>query len=245
MSQESQKHKGDGQVRSRREQPEEGSEKMEAEAEMEAVHVDIPTVDSRGNRITLRDVPVEKSRSTGQILIDPAVVARAEAEYIASKLGVEPREVPILLLLYAKAGYFVQGVIPELSKFHKLLFYQSKRLENLGLGTGYVRHEFRNARGGPVSETLKDDLRQLVKEGILAVEWSENVENPTTVSLTDKGMALAEKIWSATPEPIRAVSSEVKEDLYPMSGAAIREKVHGEYPLNRRVYSKRSKHKTR
>jgi hypothetical protein len=218
---------------------------MEAEMVTQEVRVDIPTVDPHGNRIVLVGVPVKKDVSTGHIQIDPAVVARAEAEYIASKAGVEPRDVPILLTLYAKAGFFVQGVIPELSKFHKLLFYQSKRLENLGLGTGYSRHEFTNARGGPVSVNLKDDLTKLQKQGVLDVEWSENVETPITVKLTEKGMALAEKIWGATPEAVREISIDVKEDLYPMSAASVREKVHSEYPANRRIYPKRARVRSR
>ncbi|MFZ0892795.1 MAG: hypothetical protein WB778_08060 [Thermoplasmata archaeon] len=218
---------------------------MEAKGETEMVRVDIPTVDAHGNRIVLQGVRVEKDVSSGRLSIDPALVARAEAEYIASKAGVDPRELPILLMLYARAGYFVQGVVPELSKLHKLLFYQSKRLENLGLGDGYTRHEFRSARGGPVSESLKDDLKKLSEEGFLKVDWSENVENPTKVELTQEGMKLAERIWSFTPGPVRAVSIDVKEDLYPMSGATLRERVHLDYPTNRRIYPKRARGKTR
>ncbi len=210
---------------------------------MEVVQVDIPTIDPEGNRIVLKGVRVEKDSSTGKLSIDPAIVARAEAEFIAARMGVETREVPILLTLFAKAGYFVQGVIPELSKFHKLLFYQWKRLENLGLGRGYAQQDFTNARGGPVSPSLKDDLKTLDKEGLVKVQWSDDVESPTIVELTPKGMSLAEKIWRATPELVREVSIDVKEDLYPMTGRAIREKVHTEYPKERRIYPKRIKAK--
>lgn len=239
MSQESQRPRGSGAARSRHGEPEPESKKMQMETTTESVRVDIPTVDSQGNRIVLKGVSVEKEVGTGQLLIDPAVVAEAEAAYLAGKEGVEPREVPILLTLYAKAGYFVQGIIPELSKFHKLLFYQSKRLENLGLASVYVPHEFRNARGGPVSESLKDDLARLEKAGIVRVDWSEGVESPTVVELTEQGMVLAERLWVSTPEQVREISIDVKEDLFPMTGAAVRDKVHAEYPGNRRVYSKR------
>jgi DNA-binding PadR family transcriptional regulator len=245
MSQESERPKGNGAPRSRHGEPEPDSNKMQGTGATEIVRVDIPTLDSQGNKIVLQGVPVEKDLATGHLSIDPAVVALAEAAYIAKKAGVGPRDLPILLTLYAKAGYFVRGVIPELSKFHKLLFYQSKRLESLGLGDVYVPHQFRNAHGGPVSESLKEDLRQLEKAGLVRVEWSEGVESPTKVELTTEGTATADKLWWATPESVREVSIDVKEDLYPMSGAAIREKVHTEYPLNRRIYVKRQKPKAR
>jgi len=182
-----------------------------------------------------------RERSTGRIVIDPSLVARAEAEAIARKFGVEGREVPIILTLYAEAGYFRQGIVLGLSKFHKLLFYQWKRLETIGLGPAFLHDQFTPARGGPVSLHLKSDLEHLKKKGLVEVEWSESVTSPTVVRLTDEGMKLAERLWEASPEPIKDVTVEVKEDLYPMTGAGVREKVHFEYPDERRVYPGRAR----
>ncbi|MGP8148442.1 MAG: hypothetical protein ACLQNF_05155 [Thermoplasmata archaeon] len=92
----------------------------------EATTVDVRTVDWQGNPILLKSVPAEHDPTTGKVLIEPAVVARAEMVAIASRLGIEGRDVPVLLTLFAEADYFVQGVIPELSKFNKLLYCPMK-----------------------------------------------------------------------------------------------------------------------
>ncbi len=236
MSQESQRQQGDEAARSRHGEPEEVTVEMVERGE--ATTVDVRTVDWQGNPILLKSVPAEHDPTTGKVLIEPAVVARAEMVAIASRLGIEGRDVPVLLTLFAEADYFVQGVIPELSKFNKLLFYQWKRLESLGLGEAYIHDEFANARGGPVPIRLKDDLKRLEKAGVVRVKWSESVIDPTVVELTPDGMKLAEKLWWATPEALRHVSIDVKRDLYPMTGAAIRERVHRDYPDARHVYNK-------
>lgn len=208
---------------------------------VEAVAVDIKTIDAEGRPLVLKGVPAEREPGTGRVILNPATVARAEMSSVAGRFGLEGRDIPVLLALYAKAGYFVQGIVPELSKFNKLLFYQWKRLETLGLGEAYEHHEFGNARGGPVPIGLKGDLQRLEDSGLAKVKWSDSVTDPTVVELTARGMSLAERLWVATPEIIRSVSIDVKADLYPMASAAIRERVHDEFPEARAVYPKRAR----
>lgn len=207
----------------------------------EEVMVDIPTIDATGNPLTLKRVPVLREVATGKYIIDPQQVARAEAEAIAERFNLEGREVPVLLTLFAEAGYFRPGVVLGLSKFHKLLFYQMKRLETLGLDRAFLHEEFAPARGGPVSLSLKADLKHLEEKGLVAVTWSKDVTSPTVVELTQAGLRLAEKVWRATPEAMKSVAVEVKEDIYPMSGAGMRERAHEEHPRDRRVYTKSRK----
>lgn len=198
---------------------------------------EVETVDFKGEPLVLRDVPAERNEKTGAIRVDPDDVARSEIEEIASRHSVVGRQLPLLLMLFAKPGPFSGGSVNTKYKLNKMLFYQWKRLGEQGLGESYPKDEFRSARAGPVPIHLRDDLKALEAAGLAAVQWSERKPGVSTrVELTPKGMELARRLWFDVPEIYRDATMSVKVELFPLDPETIKAKVHEEYPKLRRTY---------
>lgn len=213
---------------------------MEAEdgkaAKWVSTTVEVRTVDSKGHPLLLKDVAAERNSVTHAIRLDPEVVARAEIEHIAGRLGVEGRHLPLLLMLFAKPGPFKEGSVETKYKLNKMLFYQWRRLADAGLGDSFPRDEFKSARAGPVPIHLSDDLRALERAGLATVKWSDHPGASTNVELTSAGMEAARRLWDDVPEIYRIATLATKEELFPLTPATIKLKVHAEFPDLRRHY---------
>ncbi len=200
-------------------------------------NIDLKTVDWKGNRKVIRDVPAERNRKTRRLRVDPEAVARAELRDIAESLGVRERDILLFLLLYAKPGAFQRGYISQKYKLNKMLWYQWKELEKIGLGEAIAHDEFEAEVRGPVPKNLWNDLTRLQKEGLIKNSGGRRAKVTVEVELTEEGEEIASKLFSLVPQPYLVVTSRVKDWLFPLDPETIRQKVHSDYPEMRKIYT--------
>jgi hypothetical protein len=167
-------------------------------------------------------------------------VAKAEIKMLAEQHNLEPKDVSLLLILFAKPGPFEEGKVFYKYHLNKMLFYQWKEMQKQGLGETFPRYEFEAAPRGPVPKNLGKDLKRLKEEGILLLSYEKWGKGPKEASLitalTPEGVRLAAKLARQVLEPLKEVTVEVKNELFPLDPVTIREKVHKEYPEYKRTY---------
>lgn len=202
----------------------------------EPVQIEVKTVDWKGNALVLKDVPAERNTKTRRLKVDPQGVARAELRDIAESVGLEERDILLFLLLYAKPGVFQRGYLAQKYKLNKMLWYQWKELEKLGLGEAIPHDEFEADLRGPVPKSLWDDLTRLRKKELIRTTGGRRAKTTVVVELTDKGEKVASELWKRIPDPYLMVTSRVKDWLFPLDTESIRKLVHKDYPNMRRKY---------
>ena len=206
----------------------------------EKTKTDIKTVDWKGNTIHLKNVSAIKNKKTGRICVYPSEVAKAEIRMLTDQCGLEPRDVPLLLMILAKPGPFPKGQVHCKYHLNKMLFYQWKEMQKQRLGETFIHDEFEAALRGPVPKNLGDDLKRLKKKGIVSLsykKWGKGPkESSLTITLTSSGAEIAAKLAGQVPEPLKEVTVEVKKQLFPLDPLTIREKVHKEYPGYKKTY---------
>jgi len=198
---------------------------------------DIVSVNWKGEEIILKNVPVEKNAKTGLVRVDIDEVLKAEQKLIAEQQSLEPIAVPELLFLFADTRFFRGGEIKEKYKFNKMLFYFWKNLEKQGFGDSYIIDEFLSGRAGPIPKNLKKSMIELEKKGLVKVSWSDNVKKPTLFILTPKGIDASRVIWEQTPDLVKKIVIQVKEEIALLDPTALKEKVHREFPEYRKTYT--------
>lgn len=198
--------------------------------------IDVRTVDWRGKAINLRGVPAIKHPKINKVVISIGDLLRAEIREIADRVGIEERDIPLFLLLYAKPGPFQRGFLCQKYKINKMLFYLWKELEKEGLDAALQHDEFKKARRGPVPKNLWNDLKRLHEEGLIKVEGGKKVPKTVEVELTVSGAAIAKDLWDSMPDPYLVVTSRVKDMLFPLEPETIKNKVHKDYPKYRKTY---------
>jgi len=210
------------------------------ESVWEETKIDVDTVDWKGNTIHLKNVPAIKNKKTGRICVYPSEVAKAEIRMLAEQYDLEPRDVSLLLTLFAKPGPFKEGYIQYKYQINKMLFYQWKEMQKQGLGDAFPHDEFEAAPRGPVPKNLGDDLKRLEEKGIVSLSYKRWGKGPKEASLittlTPSGKEIAAKLAGQVPEPLKEVTVEVKKQLFPLDPLTIREKVHREFPEYRKTY---------
>jgi len=218
---------------------------METKSDTERVWIetttDIETKDWKGKAIKLTGVKGLKNTHTGEIGIYPDSVALAEMEALARKNDIEPRDMALLLFLYASVGHFKPGIAYHKYGLNKSLFYLWKELEKEGLGEAFPHDKFLAFPAGPVPENLDHDLKRLSKQGLLKSTlkaWGDKQsEKSLTTELLPEGMKLAQTLWDDVPLAFREEIVKVKTDIYPMKPETIKNKVHREYPEYRSTYT--------
>jgi len=210
------------------------------ESVWEETQTDLDTVDWRGNTIHLKNVPAIKNKRTGRVCIYPSEVAKAEIRMLAEQYTLKPKDIPLLLMIFAKPGPFREGRVQYKYQINKMLFYQWKEMQRQGLGETFPHYEFEAAARGPVPKNLDKDLKRLEKEGIISLSYEKWGKGPHEASLittlTTSGIEIAGKLAKRVPEPLKEVTVEVKKELFPLDPLTIREKVHKEYPEYQRTY---------
>ena len=203
--------------------------------------VNMDSIDWNGKPIRLVDVPAIKNSKTGKIRIYPTDVSRAEFRMLAQKYSLEPRDIALLSMLCAKPGPFKEGEVHFKYHLNKMLFYQWKRMEEIGLGETYPHDDFRPDRRGPVPNNLNNDLQRLKELSLVILErkqWGDSEKDASVkTDLTEKGQQLTEKIWKEIPEPFKEVTLKVKSNLFPLNPKTIRERVHRDYPEFQKTYT--------
>lgn len=203
--------------------------------------IEVDAVDWKGNSIHLKDVPAIQNTKTSQIRVYPYEVAKAEIRDLAEKYGLEPRDVPLLLMLYAKPGIFKRGEVEYQYKMNKMLFYQWTEMEKEGLGETFPHDEFEPKRRGPVPKNITEDLERLSNKELLTKEyhrWGKGSKDESLkISLTDSGVALAEQLAHQVPEPLYVTTLKAKEKIFPLSPKSVKTLVHKEFPEYQKTYT--------
>lgn len=210
------------------------------ESQWEETQVDLNTVDWRGRTIRLRNVPAIKNKKTGKVCVYPRDVAKAEISMLAEQYDLESRDVSLLLILLAKPGPFERGKVFYKYHLNKMLFYQWKEMQKQGFGETFPHYEFEAAPRGPVPKNLGEDLERLEEKGIVSLSYEKWGQGPKEASLitrlTPDGLRIAAKLAGQVPEPLKEVTVEVKNQLFPLDPITIRERVHEEYPEYKKTY---------
>lgn len=212
------------------------------ETQWEQTKTDLDTVNWRGRPIHLKNVPAIRNKETGRVCVYPAEVAKAETRVLAERYGLEPRDVPLLLMLHAKPGPFQEGYIQYKYQINKMLFYQWKGMQKQGLEETFPHDEFEAAPRGPIPKNLSDDLKRLAEKGIVSLsykKWGKGAKEASlTTTLTQLGMITAVKLAGEAPQPLTEVTNEIKQQLFPLDPQMTCEKVHKEFPEYRKTYVK-------
>ena len=188
------------------------------------------------------DVPAIRNTKTGKIRVRLEDVARTELEELAKAHGIEPRDIPILLILKAQMGGFVNKEDVQFQyHLNKILFYQWKRMEEIGLGETFPHDKFERADRGPVPSNINGDLERLAQNGLISVErhrWGIRPRDESKqIKLTSKGSELASELLKRTPEDLLITTAEVKTMIGILTPASVKEKVHKEFPEFRTTYT--------
>jgi hypothetical protein len=213
----------------------------EMESMWQKTKTDLETVNWRGHPIHLKSVPAMKNVKTGEVYYYPSDVAKAEINLLAKKTGLKSRDVPLLLMLVAKPGVFQKGIIQYKYQINKMLFYQWKEMEKLGLGETFPHDKFESAPRGPVPKNLGDDLKRLEEKGIVTLSYKKwgkgKKEASLETQLTEKGINIAHSLVGEIPDNLKDVTATVKKQLFCLDPATICKKVHEEYPEYRKTYT--------
>ena len=202
----------------------------------------IDTVNWRGEPVQIQKVKAFKDPKTGEILVYPSEVSKAEINQIAEELGICPRDVSTLLMMCVKPGNFNEGDVFYKYHLQKMMFYLWKSLEKIYLDS-LPLDKFIGAENGPVPESLNDDLKRLEECGLIKTKnekWQENSETRTSkrIMLTQKGTEVTNEICNRLPEPFKESALIAKKKIYPKSPEEVRYLVHKEYPEYRDTYVK-------
>lgn len=203
--------------------------------------IDMDVVNWKGDPIRLKGVRAFKVPTSGKEYVYPADVSQAEIKQLAEEHDLLPRDVALLLMLYAKPGPFKGGEV--LYKYHlnKLLFYQWKDLDKQGLTETLPHDDFEPAPRGPVPCNLGEDLERLQKRGILITRYERWGAAPKQESmrtiLTKKGIKIAEDLWDKVSMSFKELTLSIKERIFPLDPETVRRRVHREFPEYRKIYS--------
>lgn len=203
----------------------------------------IETVNWRGNPIQIPRVKALKDPKTGEIMVYPSEVAKAEVNQIAEELGVCPRDVGTLLMLLAKPGNFNEGDVFYKYHLQKMMFYMWKSLDKI-YGDSLPLDCFIPAENGPIPKHLEDDLKRFEQNKLIRIrlrKWEDEFKQrfmSKRITLTDEGKRIAEKLWYRLPDPYKTIAMNVKKRIYPLSPEKVRHLVHKEFPQYKNTYVK-------
>jgi len=202
---------------------------------------DVEAYDWAGNLKCLRDVPAIRNVHTGIIRVYPSEVSKAEIKTLAENRELTSRDVPFLMLLYAKPGPFKGGEVYYKYHMNKMLFYLWKNLEKQYLGEAFPHDEFEAKRRGPVPKNLDEDLKRLEKEGIIKLSWYQwgegSKDSSLKIELTRKGIDIAEQLFFEVAPSFREEALHTKEQIFPLNPKTVMTKVHREFPEYRKIYT--------
>jgi hypothetical protein len=191
-----------------------------------------------GDQIVLQGVRAFSIPATGQIVIYPQDVMRREMEVMAESHGLEHRDMPFMLMVYAKPGPFQEGYIHMLYRMNKMLFYQWKGMEEDGFGQAMPHDEFVAEKKGPVPKCLKEDLRRLEESGFITVTWpSGRGRQSISFNLTTKGEAVAHDLWVRADPRLKEITLHWKEKLFLKDPRTIMRDVHRDFPEYKKGYT--------
>jgi hypothetical protein len=203
----------------------------------------IDTVTWRGKPIQVKKVKAFKDPKTGEIMVYPFEVAKAEIRQTAEELAICPRDVGTLLMILAKPGNFNEGDVFYKYHLQKMMFYLWKSLGK-AYGDSLPLDHLIAAENGPVPENLNKDLQRLEENKLIRTrleKWKDTSNKIVTskrIILTEEGKKIAEELWRRLPDPYKEIALSVKKRIYPLSPDEVRELVHKEFPEYKDSYVK-------
>lgn len=198
----------------------------------------IDTVNWRGKPIQVTNVKALKNPKTGEIMVYPFEVAKAEVRQVAESLGICSRDVGTLLMIRAKPGNFNEGDVFYKYHLQKMLFYMWKSMEKT-YADSLPLDNFIAAENGPVPEHLDEDLQKFEKKKLIRTKcekWEQGTSK--RIILTEEGKKIADELWRELPDPYKEIALSVKKRIYPLSPDKVRELVHKEFPEYKDSYVK-------
>jgi hypothetical protein len=203
----------------------------------------INTVDWKGKSIQIPKVKALKDPKTGEIMVYPSEVAKAEIRQIAECLGICPRDVGTLIMILAKPGNFNEGDVFYKYHLQKMMFYLWKSLGKV-YGDSLPLDQFIPAENGPIPQHLDEDLQRFEKDKLIRTrceKWKDETNKVVTsrrIILTEEGTKVADELWRKLPDPYKEMTLSVKKRMYPLSPNKVRDLVHKEFPEYKISYIK-------
>ncbi len=203
----------------------------------------IDTVNWKGEPMQVPKVKALQDPKTGEIMVYPSEVAKAEINQIAEELDICPRDIGTLLMIFAKPGNFNEGDVFYKYHLQKMMFYMWKSLETV-YGDSLPLDHFIAAENGPVPECLDSDLQTFEKKKLIRTrskKWIDSSGKTVTskrIILTEEGAKIAEKLWGKLPNSYREIALSVKKRIYPLDPDRVRHLVHKEFPEYKNTYVK-------
>lgn len=198
----------------------------------------IETVNWKGEPIHLQKVKAFKDPKTGEIMVYPSEVAKAEVDQITESLRICPRDAGTLLMILAKPGNFNEGDVFYKYHLQKMMFLMWKALDRV-YGDSLPLDHFIAADNGPIPENLNADLERFEQLKLIRTKC-EKTEYGTAkrIILTEQGKELANKLWSKLPDPYKEIAISTKKRIYPLTPDEVRDLVHKEFPEYKDTYTK-------
>lgn len=206
------------------------------------ISTDVKTVNINGEEIILRNIPALRDERNNEIYVDPSDISIGEIKQLAEENNIEARDVPLLLLLCAVPGPFKKGEIQYQYHLNKMLFYLQKNLEKQNYSRAFPHDEFIAADRGPVPEHIDEDLEKLQRQSLISTKYrrwgSREKDQSKEISLTEKGIKIANSLWDRIGEIFKDEILRTKNDIFPLDPETIKEIVHKEYPEFKKSYKK-------
>lgn len=203
-------------------------------AEMnENLEIDLRVYDDKGKEFVVHKVPVKKIKN--EVWVKPELVVKARLDEMTERYGIKPRQAMLLLLLEAPLGNFQEGFVFRKYNLNKMLFYQWKELEKIGLAGSFDTYTFKAETRGPVPLELSDDLVELSNKKI--IEITGGTKSTLNVKLSKEGETVAKSLWNEFDKSFQEISKRVKDKIMPLDPEHLKEMVHTEYPEFRLKYT--------
>ena len=202
------------------------------------IETTIDTIDWKGDPIQIHKVKAFKDPKTGEIMVYPSEVAKAEIDQNTGSLGICPRDAGTLLMIFAKPGNFNEGDVFYKYHLQKMMFLLWKSLDKI-YGDSLPIDHFIAAENGPVPENLNNDLQRFEKCNLVRTrceKWEQGTSK--RIMLTEKGTKVAEALFWKLPDPYKEITLSVKKRIYPKSPDEVRHLIHKEFPEYKDSYVK-------
>jgi DNA-binding PadR family transcriptional regulator len=198
---------------------------------------DIISVDLKGNEINLKNVPAQINKKTKIVKVFIDDVIKAEQKYVATENSLDdPRQIQILLLLYAEPKYITRGYVKQTFRFNKMLFDLWQRMKKNDFGDSYIHDEFVSGRAGPIPKNLKPLMNKLAERDLVKVSWSKRPGISSEFVLTDEGTKIAKSVWENIPDEIKLMILKTKEEWFLVDATQMKHIFHKKYPEYKKTY---------
>lgn len=193
-----------------------------------------------GVTVRVSGVEAAKDPRTGATYFDAVSALRAYYKEAAKKAGLtELRDAATLSVLAAPIGGMEVPWVLRKYSLNKMLFYQWKRAEAVGLGDAFPHDTFEAERKGPIPTNIDADLERLEASGLIQIKRhdpSVQKHAPWVIQLTPTGRDAARRFFDMAETWFRRTTITTKKEILPLDPSKLKARVHSEFPSYRRKY---------